>query len=134
MTLTESFVEFLETQGIPTSGQDLYIGKVPNSLKTKDPVYWIITSGGIPIQTLSTGEKIKQYTIYIYYRSRSGRDVEQKLFDLEELLNCSRCVDLNGFETVGIEVTQFPIDQDLDSEDRKVGLIQINIKTYKKEC
>lgn len=134
MTLTESFIEFLETQGIATFGQDLYLGRVPNSLKTNDPIYWVITAGGTPLQTLSTGEKVKQYTVYIYYRSRSGKDVEQKLFFLEELLNCTRCVQLNGFETVGIEVTQFPSDQDLDSEDREVGLLQVNIKTYKKEC
>ena len=50
---------------------------------------------------------------------------------MEEELNCSGCVKLNGFELVGINVTQFPADQDLDSENRMVGMLSVQLEVYK---
>jgi len=133
-TITGSFAQFLVDQGIATFGQDLYTSKVPNSLNTTTKLYWLVTSGGSPLIKLRTGEIVKLYTIRIYYRSDSAKDVEKKLFQLEELLNCSRCVELTNFEVVEVDVTQFPSDEDIDSEEREVGMLQVNIKTYKKEC
>lgn len=131
-TVSESFIQYLEGQGIATFGTDLYLGQVPDD--AADTCYWVITSGGTPIQKLRSGEKVKQYFISIYYRSTKTKDVEKKLFELEELLNCTNCVELEGFEVLEVEANQFPTDVDFDNEERRVGFIQANIKTYKKEC
>jgi hypothetical protein len=130
-TVSEAFIEFLQNKGIATFGTDLFLNQVPSSLATQDSLYWIITSGGGPIQTLRTGEKVKQYYISVYYRSRSNKDVEHKLFELEELLNCTECVQLTGFDVIYISAEQFPSDTDLDDEERRVGFLQATIRVYK---
>lgn len=130
-TVSESFIKFLEDQSIATFGVDLFLSQVPDD--APDTCYWILTSGGATIQKLKTGEKVKQYFTSINYRSDKAKNIERDLFNLEELLNCAECVQLEGFEVIEIEATQFPSDEDLDNEDRRVGLLQANIK-IKKEC
>lgn len=131
-TISEAFVSYLQSKGVGTFGTDLFLNQVPNSLVTQDRVYWVITSGGSPVQVLRTGEKVKQYFLSVYYRSRSGKDLDRKLFSLEELLNSTECVQLTGFEVLSIQAEQFPSDSDLDDEERRVGFLQANIKIYKK--
>lgn len=131
MTIATSFVSYMESLGVGTFGQDIFIGETPNSNKVQDSIWWIIESGGSKLTKAFTGESIRQYTLFVYYRDRNYATISEKLFDFSERVSCSSCVELQGFETLEIEVTQFPTDQDLDSEDRKVGLLQINIKIYK---
>lgn len=129
-TISESFIHWLESQGVATFNSDLYLSQVPDS--APDECYWVITSGGAPIQKLRTGEKVKQYFISLYYRSTKAEDVEKNMFKLEELLNQKGCLQLNGFETIEVEANQFPSDSDLDNEERRIGMLQANIKIYKK--
>ena len=131
MTLAMSFVNFLEEKGYGVFGQNIFLYRVPNSLKTQTELVWIIPSGGQPIRVNKTGELIKEYQFLVYYRSNSAKKVDEVLSDLEEVLNCSSCVNLKGFELVGMKVTQFPADQDLDSENRMVGFLQATIQVYK---
>ncbi len=128
-TVSESFIKYLEDQSIATFGTDLYANQVPDD--APDVCYWVITSGGSTIQTLGTGERVKQYFVSVYYRSNSGRDVEKKLFTLEELLNCSDCVELEGFEILNMQASQYPSDIDLDNEERRLGLLQATVQLYK---
>lgn len=130
-TITEAFAEFLQNSSVATFGTNLFISQVPNN--APDECYWLITSGGSPIQKLKSGEKVKQYFVSVYFRSTSTKDVERKLFELEETLNTPGCLTLTGFEVIEVEATQFPSDTDLDDEERRVGFLQANIKTYKKE-
>ena len=130
MTIVQSFVNFLKNKGYGMPGQNLYLYRVPNSLKTETEVLWIIPSGGTPIRRNKTEEMIKSYQFLIYYRSVSARKVDEVLNDLERVLNCSRCVELEGYELVDIQATQFPTDQDIDSENRMVGMIQVEVQVY----
>ena len=129
-TVSESYINFLESQGIASFGTDLFLNQAP--YESENALYWVITSGGNVIQKLKTGEKVKQYFVSTYYRSTIGKDVERNLFKLEELLNDSNCVELDGFELVEIEATQFASDSDLDNEERRVGFVQASIQIYQK--
>lgn len=131
MTIAQSFIKFLETQGCGVFGQDLFLGRVPNSLNTNTKLFWVIPSGGSVIQKNKTNESIKSYQFLVYYRSNSAREVDEKLFQLEEILNCIACVQLENFEVVDISATQFATKQDLDSENRMVGFLQVRLQTYK---
>lgn len=128
-TISEAFMEFLEAQEIGTRGVDLFLNQVDQ--KAPDNCWWVVTSGGAPIMKLRTGEKVKQYFISINHRNLSGEQLEKKLFALEELLNSSHCVQLTGFEVVEVEAQGFPSDEDLSSEERRIGFLQANIKIYK---
>lgn len=131
MTIAKSFVKFLENKGYGIFGQNIFLYRVPNSLKTETELLWVIPSGGMPIRANQTGEMIKEYSFTIYFRSMSAEKVDKALNDLEQTLNCSSCVQLEGFELVSIRATQFPADQDLDSENRMVGMINCSISVYK---
>lgn len=131
MTLTESFARFIENQGYGTLGQNIYLWRVPNSKKTETELLWIIPSGGSPLSRNRTGEMIKSYQFLIYFRSNKAEKVDVVLNELETLLNCAGCVQLQGFELVDIRATQLPIDQDLDTENRMVGSINCQIQVYK---
>lgn len=131
MTLAQAFVKFLENQGCGVFGQNIYLYRVPNSKKTETEIYWIIPSGGTPVSRNRTGETIKAYQMLVYFRSNSAKTVDETLNHLEEILNCSACVELPDFELVDIQATQFPTDQDLDSENRMVGMIQVQLQVYK---
>ena len=131
MTISQSFINFLENEGYGTFGQDIFLYRVPNSIKTQIDLFWIIPSGGTPISKNKTGEIIKAYQFLVYYRSTSSRKIDEVLFNLEETLNCRNCVELDGFELVSMETTQFAADQDLDSENRMVGFLQVQLQVYK---
>ena len=133
MTLVSSLGKYLTDTSVATLGQDLIIGRAPTAKETADDLWWIIGTGGGTLQKNQTGESRKQYSALIYRRSRNYRLIDEQLLTLEEQLNCDGCTQLDGFDTIDIEATIFPTDDDLDSEDRKVGLLQVTITTYK-EC
>ena len=131
MTIAKSFVDFLEEKGFGVFGQNIYLYRVPNSKKTQTDLFWVIPSGGMKISTNKTGEAIKAYQFLIYFRSNEAKKVDETLSAMEEMFNCSACVELDGFELVDINATQVPTDQDLDSENRMVGFIQVQLQVYK---
>lgn len=131
MTISRAFVKFLEDKGCGIFGQNIFLYRVPNSLKTQTDLFWIIPSGGMKISTNKTGELVKAYNFLIYFRSNEAKTVDETMSALEEMLNCSTCVKLDGFELVSIDTTQFPADQDIDSENRMVGMIQVQLSVYK---
>lgn len=133
MTLIASFATYLASVTGSVLGQDLFIGNAPSSNKVPDSIWWIMDNGGSPIKKNSTGESMKRYQVQVFYRNRDYQIVKDKMFALEETLNCDGCTQLAGFDTLDIEALTFPIDNDLDVEDRKVGLLQANLTTYK-EC
>ena len=131
MTLSQSFVKFLEEKGYGIFGQNIYLYRVPNSKKTETEILWLIPTGGFPAQVNKTGEMMKTYQFLINFRSNSARKVDEVMNDLEQTLNCAHCVSLDGFELVEIRATQLPSDQDLDSENRMVGMINCQVTVYK---
>lgn len=137
MTLTKSLQQYLkqlgQDLGIETLEQDIIIGRAPSSNETSDDIWWMITNGGGILQKNQTGEARKSYAFLVYRRGRNYREIDEELQTLEENINCDRCSVLEGFDTIDIEATVFPTDDDLDSEDRKVGMLQVTVTTYK-EC
>lgn len=131
MTISKAFVKLLEDKGYGIFGQNIYLYRVPNSKKTETEILWVIPMGGFPSSVNKTGEMIKAYQMAVYFRSNSAQKVDEVMNDLEQTLNCAQCVDLEGFELVSIRATQLPADQDLDSENRMVGTISVQLEVYK---
>lgn len=133
MSLVSAFATYLAGVTGTTLGQTLFIGEAPSSKKVADAIWWIVENGGSVLQKNATGEATKSYQFNVFFRSRDYEAIKDGLYELEEDLNCDNCSQISGYDTIDIEATTFPIDNDLDSEDRKVGLLQVNITTYK-EC
>lgn len=128
-TVGEAFIDFLQDQGIATYGTDLFLGEMPMS--APDDAWLVVVSGGNPDVVTLDGAMIKLYTFNIYHRSLAGKDIERELFSLEESLNRASCVQLSGFETIYSRATQFAQDNDLEKENRRIGLLQAQIRLFK---
>lgn len=128
-TVGEAFVKFLEDNSVGTFGSNLFLGELP--LTAPDSSWLVIVSGGNPDLVTADGGMIKLYTFNIYRRSLAGKEIERELFSLEEKLNCATCVNLEGFETIYSRATNFAQDIDLSNEDRRIGLLQAQIRLFK---
>lgn len=128
-TVGEAFIKFLEDENIGTFNTDLYLGMLP--LEAPDESWLVVVAGGSPELVTADGGMMKLYTFSIYRRSLAGKEIERSLFSLEEKLNCSTCVNLEGFETVYSRATQFAQDIDLENENRRIGLLQAQVRLYK---
>jgi len=130
MNITKSFALYLESIGVATLGQTLFIGEAPNTNKVDNPVFWLVSTGGNKTTQLSTGESVKLYQFNLYYRSREYGDVYDTMFELERQLNCSGCETLQGFDNIETQASVLSIDSDLDNEDRKIGLLQTSVTIF----
>lgn len=128
-TVGEAFVKWLEDNNIGTFNEDLYLGQLP--LESPDDAWLVVVAGGSPDLVTADGGMLKLYTFNIYRRSLAGKEIERSLFSLEEKLNCSTCVNLEGFETIYSRATQFAQDDDLENENRRIGLLQAQVRLYK---
>jgi hypothetical protein len=131
MNITQSFAQLLETELSTNLGQNLFIGGAP--LDAPDVCWWVLSAGGVNISKQVAGEKQKNYTISVFYRSLNPEDVYDNLQNLEEMINAGDCKELNDYDIIEMEAILFPTDQDLDNQDRTVGLLQVTITTYFKE-
>ena len=134
MNIAKSFATYLQDElSVATIGQDLFIGLAPRSDKAPDTLWWIKAFGGDPTTRLKTGETMKQYIVEINYRNRDYETVYEQLQSVEESINSDTCSQITGYDTIDIEATTFPIDDDIDSEDRKVGLLRITLTIFKED-
>lgn len=132
MNIVESFATYLQdTLSLGTIGQDIYLGQAPSSLEAPDSLYWITSSGGDKTIKLKTGEAVKQYIVEIFHRGRDYKAVYDNMQDLEVDINKGQCPQLSGYDTLDIEATTFPVDNDLDQEDRKIGLLRVTMTVYR---
>lgn len=130
-TVGEAFRDFLVELGVGVFGEDLFLGEMP--LDAPDNAWLITVGGGNPEVVTLDGAMMKLYSFNIYYRSISGKDIERKLFSLEETLNCATCVNLVGFETIYSRATQFAQDIDFENENRRIGMLQAQVRLFKQK-
>lgn len=128
-TVGEAFIKFLEDKGVGAFGTDLFMGELPKD--APDDSWLVLVSGGNPDTLTLDGGMIKLYTFNIFRRSLAGKKIERDLFSLETDLNCASCVNLEGFETIYSRAVQFAQDVDLDDTNRRIGLLQAQVRLFK---
>lgn len=128
MNIVKSFAEYMADKGFGTQGTDLFIGAAPQ--QSPDECWWIVAAGGSPILKGIGGNKMKNYLFNVFFRDRDQENVLNRLQAFEEEMNSGNCDQLNGYDSIEIEATGFPVDQDLEQEDRTVGLVQVTVTTY----
>lgn len=127
MNLARSFVNYMEANSFGVFGDDLFIGGAP--LNAPDSSWWVLLSGGTNEAKYTTGEKIKDYSLNVFYRSTSTSDVYDTLKDFEDFLT-NGCPTLEDYEVIEISTLIYPTDLDLDNEERTVGLMEVSIRVY----
>lgn len=130
MNLVQAVAELIETLTGSTLGQTIFIGQAPSSNKVQDSIWWVVGRGGAVLKTNPTSERTKERIIEIYYRNRDYKAIYDALQTLEEELNCVNCLELEDYDILDVTAQPLFVDEDLDSEDRKVGLLQLNVTLY----
>lgn len=121
-----SFMDWLENSQSLTLGQDLYAGEAPSTNDNPaDSITWVVMSGGTDNLTLITGEKHQIFGFDVYHRNVRFSDAQAFAYKLVTDVSCSGCLQLDDFNTIEVSAASTPVDNDRDSEDRKVVLIQI---------
>ena len=128
MNITQAFAEYMDTQGYGTLGTDLFIGGAP--LNSPDECWWVVSNGGSTKSKNQTGEKQKNYSMNVYFRSMNQDDVYNRLEEFETDVNRDDCIEIDGYDIIEAEATIYPTDQDLDGEDRTIGIVQITLTVY----
>lgn len=128
MNVARSFVTFLEDEGYGTFGTNIYVNVVPK--EAPDTCIWVTKEGGAPETTNQTGEMVKNYILNVYYRSLTDQDVYDTMQAMEELINSDACTQLSGYDTIDMQATQFPVSEDIDDENRSIGLLQVTLRIY----
>lgn len=128
MTIRKAFINWMVANSLGTFGVDIFAGQAP--LDTPNKCFWVMNDGGGSVLKASTGEKMKNYQLSVYYRNTDAEDVDEVMQDLEELLNSKMCHELPPYNSIEFEATVFPSDQDLDNEERTIGLLQVTLTVY----
>lgn len=128
MSIVRDFVTFMEDYSLGVFGDDIFVGGVP--LNAPDSAWWVTSSGGNSAIKSVDGGKVKEYRLNVYYRGIGEDNVYSTLQDFEDLINTGACYEIGAYETVEVEATVFPVDQDLDIEERSVGLVEVTIRVY----
>lgn len=131
MNIATSFADYMEDLALGVIGTSIFLGSVPQNAPSS--AWWVVASGGTVEKKNDTGEVMKNYIINVYYRDLVAENVYNYLHNLEVEVNSGNCTQLEGFDTIDMSALAFPTDQDIDSTDRTVGLLQVTIRTYYKE-
>lgn len=131
MNIVEAFADWLTDHQLidATLGQNLFISKL--SPKAPDTSWRLrLESPGQGRRTV-TGELQQPVTISVYLRSKSSKTVYDSLQLLNAEVNSAETLNLNGFTVSGVSTSGPFIDQDIDDNERDLGLLQVTLNTYK---
>lgn len=126
-TVSESLVKWLEDNGYGAFGTSIFLSQIPND--AIDNAIWLVSAGGNVRRNLVTQEAVQEFSTQVYCRNTSGEEVDHKLFALNQQVNNTIGLQLDGFEVYTIEATM-PQDNDRDAENRRYGSIVIATQIY----
>lgn len=125
MTVSRAFANYLQSIGVGTLGTNLFLSRWPSSNKIADPSFLIKEAPGQLVKRTIQGQAINRYLIELYMRAYGGGTVDETLQSLRGQLTTS-AVTLESYTLYSNPETNGPwADQDLDDEERTVGLLQI---------
>ena len=129
-TIAQSLIKLLEDEEVATFGTDLFYGKVPDSKKVPEEIYWVE-----PLVTSTrahnvTGEDTLRCPFLIYFRSTSVQSVDEHMFELTKLFTSLHCTDLDGFTTVDIALRTGTQSLFFDNENRAVSSVIVTLTVY----
>lgn len=131
MNIVEAFAGWMEDESIATLGQDMFISRARTSTTVPDAIYWLTAAGGSSGDRNVNGGRQTTSTVNVFYRNTNPKTVYDNLATLADLVNGAECPSLSGFDVVQVETTGPYTDEDLDDENRTVGLLVVTITIYK---
>lgn len=129
MNIAEAFAAYLEEELLlGTVGTDIFISRAP---ETPSTMWWVRLEANTLSDTNITGEVIRPVTLSVYHRDINAKDVYDRLESLQDDLQAPECILLTGYTVIDVEVAGPFTDQDIDREERTVGVLQVTLTIYK---
>lgn len=131
MTPEDAVLNFIEKSGLCTKGEDLFAYRAPQSTENKNSRIWLLTpEGSSKIHTAVTGQDTRMYLFTVSYRSDNTQDLQRKMFEFSKYVTRAKCIHLDGFYTVQIELVESGGEAYLDTEQRWVREAVIQATIY----
>lgn len=124
-TPLDSFMKWLESFNNLSFGSTLFAGEAPSSDNDNLDITWVVMGGGNNQLKFITGEAYQIFNFSVYHRSLSFKKAQKFAYDLVEMVTCDGCFTLEGYNIIELSASSMPVDNDRDSEGRKVVLVQI---------
>lgn len=124
-------INYLESIGCGKFGTDLFLNRVPSSLKnTPVALWWLVPSTTNVMQHNTTGEDTIRFQYELYYRSDSMQDLNEELFRASREIVGSHCYELNNFQTMDVTYVSTNQMTRIDDEERVYGNIVFTVTVY----
>lgn len=131
-TVSESFIRWMSSNGYGVEGESIFLNQIPDQGADGKPIdnaYWVVTAGGNVASKNVSAESIQRFSTQVFYRNKSGEEVEHNLFALNQQVNARGIFEIEGFTLYDIEATM-PTDNDRDAENRRQASLVVAIQIY----
>lgn len=126
-TIGVEFSEFICDLFNLEFGENFFYPRVPD---VNGPVYWMTFVGSLLNRKLKTHQNIKEYVFVLNYRDIKAQKVDEKIFEIETVLNHLTCSKLEHFDLYEITTSNLGTYEDVDVEGRFKGSIQIIVRIH----
>ena len=125
-TIQKEFFDWLcKTFGF-VPGVDAFQNRVPTTNQTGDtPLMWLIEDPSYVTRQFTTSTKLKEYNFSINYRNVRGREVDNKMLEIEQVINHLKCFTLPSYQVIQIQANSFGADTDPDAEKFMRGTVNV---------
>lgn len=129
VTIGKEFVKFLEELLGLEFGKDLFYMRTPD---VDTPVFWVVQNSGVVSWENKTNEKLKEYSFTLNFRDTSAENVDKTIEKVESILSKLKCIRFKCHYVYRISLSTLPSQDDVDSEDRYRGSLNITLHAYDK--
>lgn len=121
-TVNNEIINFLEDNGCGVFGIDLFFGRVPEKNIEGKPVptdcWWIMPLSTSTSRHNVTGEDTIRFPYTLFCRSRKIKTLDKNLAKATNAIIDSRCYNLNGYQTISLELVSTNQGYGEDQEER----------------
>lgn len=129
-TVNTNIINYVQSIGCGTFGQDLYFGRVPSSIKSPIDLWWIVPVTASHTRHNVSGEDTIQYQYELYYRCSSIEQLSNKLFKASKEMVGTHCYELDDFHTIDVNYVATHQPTMMDTEERVYGWIVFTVTVY----
>lgn len=129
-TVNLDIINFLQYIGCGTFGENLFFGRVPNSNKVQNRLWWVMPTNTNLTKHNVSGEDSLEYIYELNFRSTSMQDVDEEIFRITKEILGSRCYELTNYKTIEVRLESSRHGVSVDGEGRATGCVCFSAKVY----
>lgn len=126
-TLATEMFEWLAEEIGFNIGENAFMNILPDTNQVKGEAYWLIDNNSYVSRQMISRSKLKRYTLVLNYRNVSARVVDNKILQIEQILNHTTCLQLPNYKIIQMQASSWDADRDADDEKFYRGSLTITV-------